>query len=91
MKTTGVREAPIPETSHSVCDSSSHPFDEWLRKELVRQLSTDDAETLPPEMASLASRLEEVLGLANGEKKHPDAETDSAEGGQPSAGDTQDD
>jgi hypothetical protein len=85
MKTSGVPETLDPEEASSVCDGSSHPFDEWLKKELAHQHSTDDAEILPPEMAILARRLEQALGLSNAGENPSGTETDNTDSDRSSA------
>ena len=67
MKT---REKDFPETD-TTSDVSSHPLDNWLKRELQTLYADFADEPLPPEMTELAARLEEKLRSASDREQNP--------------------
>ena len=63
-----------PRRAADADDASSHPLDDWLKRELQTHYAELEHETLPPEMAELAEKLERKLKFAYRGNKNPGKE-----------------
>lgn len=58
-------------------EAAPHPFDRWLQRELRALVGDAEPESLPPDIAGLAAKLEEKLGGAAGRDEKPESERSS--------------